>query len=191
MPLWPYLRLCLSAVQLQARGFFLRPGAYYAAGAFLFIQRQCSRVLPFPVYRSMAAYLRPCFLETTAKILYPFAGRQGNIDAPADMAQAFNPVGSLIGHGDSIVRGAPQPAFRCATVPETWCSTPLTLSEKAAIRTHDLAVIRDPYVAIGLVVLVMFVIIALVRCRAPTNAVKRLMQARHLRHLWHNHPAYR
>jgi FHS family L-fucose permease-like MFS transporter len=35
--------------------------------------------------------------------------------------------------------------------------------EKAAIRLHDLAVIRDPYVALGLVVLCVFVIIAITK----------------------------
>ena len=39
----------------------------------------------------------------------------------------------------------------------------LSEAEKADIRLHDLAVIRDPYVAIGLVVLVMFIIIALTK----------------------------
>lgn len=36
----------------------------------------------------------------------------------------------------------------------------LSEAEKAGIRLHDLAVIRDPYVAIGLVVLIMSVLIA-------------------------------
>ena len=39
----------------------------------------------------------------------------------------------------------------------------LSEAEKAEIRLHDLAVIRDPYVALGIVVVVMFVIIALVK----------------------------
>ena len=40
-------------------------------------------------------------------------------------------------------------------------------AEKTEIRLHDLAVIRDPYVALGIVVLVMFVIIALL-VKVPT-----------------------
>ena len=39
----------------------------------------------------------------------------------------------------------------------------LSESEKANIRLHDLAVIRDPYVVIGLVVLCVFIIIALTK----------------------------
>jgi FHS family L-fucose permease-like MFS transporter len=37
----------------------------------------------------------------------------------------------------------------------------LSAAEKATIRTHDLAVIRDPYVILGFVVIAMFVVIAL------------------------------
>ena len=64
----------------------------------------------------------------------------------------------------------------------------LDASEKAAIRTHDLAVIRDPYVAIGLVVLVMFVIIALVRMPRTDQRGEKVDAGATLRHLWHNHP---
>jgi FHS family L-fucose permease-like MFS transporter len=39
----------------------------------------------------------------------------------------------------------------------------LSEAEKANIRLHDLAIIRDPYVAIGLVVLCIFIIIALTK----------------------------
>lgn len=57
--------------------------------------------------------------------------------------------------------------------------TMLTESEKAEIRLHDLAVIRDPYVALGIVVLVMLVIFALVKVPQARNesaggAMKRL-----------------
>lgn len=55
----------------------------------------------------------------------------------------------------------------------------LTESEKAEIRLHDLAVIRDPYVALGIVVLVIFVVFALVKVPQARNegahgALKRL-----------------
>ena len=39
----------------------------------------------------------------------------------------------------------------------------LSEAEKADIRLHDLAVIRDPYVVIGLIVLVMLVVIGLTK----------------------------
>jgi len=45
----------------------------------------------------------------------------------------------------------------------------LSEAEKADIRLHDLAVIRDPYVVLGIVVLVMFVIIALLVKVPNTN----------------------
>ena len=39
----------------------------------------------------------------------------------------------------------------------------LSVAEKSEIRLHDLAIIRDPYVAIGLVVLAVFVVFLFVK----------------------------
>ena len=64
----------------------------------------------------------------------------------------------------------------------------LSEAEKADIRLHDLAVIRDPYVALGVVVLVMFVIIALlVRVPAVADGQEPITNVRStLKRLWHN-----
>ena len=63
----------------------------------------------------------------------------------------------------------------------------LSEAEKANIRVHDLAVIRDPYVAIGLVVLVMFVAIALTKMPTLKGADEaRTSAGTTLSRLWHN-----
>jgi FHS family L-fucose permease-like MFS transporter len=66
----------------------------------------------------------------------------------------------------------------------------LSEAEKAEIRLHDLAVIRDPYVALGIVVLVMLVIIALVKVpeghTESTETTEKLSAKATLRRLWLN-----
>ena len=88
-----------------------------------------------------------------------------------NFAQAFNSVGSLLGmvvathfilallHSDErdVARNLIYPA--------------LSAVEKAVIRTRDLVVIRDPYVILGLVVLIMFVIIALYNMPKNKNKI--------------------
>ena len=67
----------------------------------------------------------------------------------------------------------------------------LTEAEKQSIRLHDLAIIRDPYVALGIVVLIMLVIIALKpmpKTTIATNQAPPLRQT--LQRLLHN-PIYR
>ena len=50
----------------------------------------------------------------------------------------------------------------------------LSEAEKANIRLHDLAVIRDPYVAIGLVVLVVLLLISVVKMPDTIGCAKKL-----------------
>jgi len=62
----------------------------------------------------------------------------------------------------------------------------LTEAEKANIRFHDLAVIRDPYVILGIVVLVMLVVIALVKVPSTSQGTEQNSVSVTLRNLWHN-----
>ena len=59
-------------------------------------------------------------------------------------------------------------------------------AEKADIRLHDLAVIRDPYVAIGLVVVVMLIIIALTKMPRLAGEGQKFHPKHTLNRLWHN-----
>jgi FHS family L-fucose permease-like MFS transporter len=77
------------------------------------------------------------------------------------MAQAFNPMGSLCGMSVASFIVLPQLISDKRDAAGQIIFPALSAAEKADIRIHDLAVIRDPYVAIGLVVLAMFIIIAL------------------------------
>ena len=67
----------------------------------------------------------------------------------------------------------------------------LSEAEKADIRLHDLAIIRDPYVAIGLVVVVVGIIIALTRMPKTESEEQKAQGNTHttrqtLHNLWHN-----
>jgi FHS family L-fucose permease-like MFS transporter len=67
----------------------------------------------------------------------------------------------------------------------------LSEAEKASIRVHDLAVIRDPYVAIGLVVVLVFVVIGLTKMPMTQSEEQKAMGHTHttrqtLSNLWHN-----
>ena len=67
----------------------------------------------------------------------------------------------------------------------------LSDAEKASIRLHDLAVIRNPYVAIGLVVVAVLVIIALTKMPKTESEEKKAAGETHtvketLSNLWYN-----
>ena len=62
----------------------------------------------------------------------------------------------------------------------------LSEAERASIRLHDLAVIRDPYVMLGLVVLVIFIIIAFKKMPQTSSADRQDNTLATLGRLWHN-----
>ena len=107
------------------------------------------------------------------------------------MAQAFNPMGSLCGMSVASLIVLPQLWSDRRDAAGQIIFGSLSEAEKANIRVHDLAVIRDPYVAIGLVVLVMFIIIALTKMPKTQSEELKAQGNTHttretLRNLWHN-----
>ena len=135
--------------------------ALYAVGAFLFIPAAAYQEFTFFCISLYILTFGLAFLETTANPFILSLGSKETSTRRLNMAQAFNPMGSLSGMAVAslIVLPALWSDKRDAAG-QTIFST-LSEAEKANIRLHDLAVIRNPYVIIGIVVLVMFVIIAL------------------------------
>ena len=80
-----------------------------------------------------------------------------------NLAQAFNPIGSLFGMfvASKFILVALDSDKR-NEAGEMIFST-LSEIEKTVVRTHDLAIIRNPYVILGFVVIAMFVIISLIK----------------------------
>ena len=158
----------------------------YAVGAFLFIP--AAEVQSFPFFCASLYILTfgLAFLETTANPFILSLGAKETSTRRLNLAQAFNPMGSL--SGMAVASLIVLPALwsdRRNAAGETFFHT-LSEAEKADIRLHDLAVIRDPYVAIGLVVLLMFVIIALKKMPQTSAGEKQDSATFTLRRLWAN-----
>lgn len=137
--------------------------ALYAIGAFLFIPAAARQSFTFFCFSLYILTFGLAFLETTANPFILSLGSKENATRRLNMAQAFNPVGSLSGMAVASLIVLPNLLSDKRDAAGNILFPMLNEAEKAEIRLHDLAVIRDPYVALGCVVLVMFVVIALVR----------------------------
>ena len=163
----------------------------YAVGAFL--------VIPATSYQSFAFFCTSlyiltfglAFLETTANPYILSLGDKETSTRRLNMAQAFNPVGSLSGMAVASFLVLPNLISDKRNDAGEIIYHTLAESEKATILTHDLAVIRDPYVAIGLVVVCVLVIIALAKMPRVREDEKNTTEEAHsvkqtLSNLWNN-----
>lgn len=103
------------------------------------------------------------FLETTANPYILSMGPEATATQRLNLAQAFNPMGALAG-----LFVAKQFILNALLSNNTDASGNIifdTLDEsaKAVIRTNDLMVIRNPYVILGLFVLVILIVIAMAK----------------------------
>ena len=130
----------------------------YAAGAFLFYPAMLSG----SYYPFLAAYfILTCglsFLETSCNPYILSMGPAETATQRLNLAQSFNPVGSLLGMYVAMnfiqARLHPLGGDERALLGD---------AEFAALRDADLWVLIKPYLFIGLVVLAMFVVIRVVR----------------------------
>lgn len=161
--------------------------ALYAVGAFLFIPAAARQSFTFFCFSLYILTFGLAFLETTANPFILSLGAKESATRRLNLSQAFNPIGSLAGMAVASMVVLPNLLSDRRDAAGNIIYPMLDEAEKADIRLHDLAVIRDPYVMLGIVVLVMFVVIALVKVPAARhqnteqNSVKITM-----RNLWHN-----
>ena len=166
--------------------------ALYAVGAFLFIPAAAQQSFTFFCLSLYILTFGLAFLETTANPFILSLGSKQTSTRRLNLAQAFNPMGSLSGMAVASLIVLPQLISDRRDAAGQIIFPLLSEAEKADIRLHDLAVIRNPYVAIGLVVVAMFVVIALFiksgNPGAPADKAKAQPTtiAETLRHLWHN-----
>ena len=160
--------------------------ALYAVGAFLFIPAAAMQNFVFFCLSLYILTFGLAFLETTANPFILSLGSKSTSTRRLNLAQAFNPMGSLSGMAVASLFVLPALwSDRRNAAGETFFHT-LSETEKAGIRLHDLAVIRNPYVILGIVVVVMFVIIALKKMPV-TSTTGEQDSARHtLSRLWNN-----
>jgi FHS family L-fucose permease-like MFS transporter len=136
--------------------------AFYALGAFLFIPAAGAQAFaPF----LFAFFVMTCglsFLETSANPYILSMGPAATATQRLNLAQAFNPVGSLLGMfvATQFIIQKLNPATDAERRELAADGSQSAIDQLSTITANDLTVIRDPYLAIGVVVLVVLLIIA-------------------------------
>lgn len=144
--------------------FFIRKYTYkagilmglglYATGALLFIPANAIGLYyPFLI----AYFVMTCglsFLETSANPYILFMGPDETATRRLNLAQAFNPMGSLTGM--FIAKTMIQARLNEASADERALLSP---ADFEAMKAHDLDILSSPYVAIGGVIIAVFLII--------------------------------
>ena len=165
--------------------------ALYATGAFLFIPAAAQQSFTFFCLSLYILTFGLAFLETTANPFILSLGSKETSTRRLNLAQAFNPMGSLCGMAVASLIVLPQLISDKRDAAGQIIFGTLSEAEKADIRVHDLAVIRNPYVAIGLVVLIVLVVIALTKMPRTQSEEQKAQGHTHttrqtLSNLWHN-----
>ena len=158
----------------------------YAVGAFLFIPAAQWQQFSFFCLSLYILTFGLAFLETTANPYILSMGSKDTATRRLNLAQAFNPIGSLSGMAVASLIVLPNLLSEVRDASGKLIFDTLPAAEKASIRLHDLAIIRDPYVAIGIVVVIMLVTIALVRMPNTSAVGEKVNTRQTLSHLWHN-----
>ena len=159
--------------------------ALYAIGAFLFIPAAARQSFTFFCFSLYILTFGLAFLETTANPFILSLGAKESATRRLNLSQSFNPMGSLAGMAVASMVVLPNLLSDKRDATGAVIFPTLSEAEKASIRVHDLAVIRDPYVMLGIVVLVMFIVIALIKVPA-TQPQGSEQNSSTLRNLWHN-----
>lgn len=144
----------------------------YAIGALLFYPAAKFEVFSFFLGSLYLLTFGLAFLETTANPYILSLGDEKTATQRLNLAQAFNPMGSLFGMfvASKFILVALDSDKR-NEVGELVFSG-LSEAKKAVIRTHDLEIIRNPYVILGFVVIAMLILIAIVKMPERKKAEK-------------------
>ncbi|WP_158850799.1 L-fucose:H+ symporter permease [Algibacter sp. L1A34] len=141
----------------------------YATGALLFFPAAQFEVFGFFLGSLYILTFGLAFLETTANPYILSMGDERTATQRLNLAQAFNPIGSLCGMfvASKFILVALDSDKR-NEAGELIFNT-LGEAKKAIVRTHDLAIIRDPYVILGFVVIAMLLLIAFTKMPKRMN----------------------
>lgn len=163
----------------------------YATGAFLFIPAAAQQSFTFFCLSLYILTFGLAFLETTANPFILSLGSRETATRRLNLAQAFNPMGSLAGMAVASMVVLPSllsDAHRDAAGKLIFSELPEAV--KATERIHDLAVIRDAYVALGIIVLIVLITIACAKTPVAVGSAPATKTRESLRRLLHN-AAYR
>lgn len=139
--------------------------ALYAGGALLFYPATQTEQFWFFCLGLYVITFGLAFLETTASPYILAMGDRSTGTQRLNFAQAFNPLGLLLG-----LYIAQQFVLEKLQSDDIATFSQLSEVKKIMIRSADLMVIRDPYIILGLVVLVMLVLIAVVKMPKAKDA---------------------
>jgi len=134
--------------------------ALYAIGALLFFPAAKFELFSFFLASLYILTFGLAFLETTANPFILSLGDPSTATRRLNLAQTFNPLGSLSGmliaqlYIITLIKSSDYTTEAYELLPEV---------EKAAIRTHDLGIISTPYIGLGIFIIVMFVLILLAK----------------------------
>lgn len=144
--------------------------ALYAVGAFLFYPAAIYEEFTFFLFSLYILTFGLAFLETTANPYILSMGDPQTATRRLNLAQAFNPLGSIFGMfiASQVVLTSLESDKRDSL--GNLIFDTLSATEKAVVRTHDLEVIRNPYIILGFVVVLFFIIIGLYKM--PTTKIE-------------------
>ncbi len=138
--------------------------ALYGIGALLFYPAALTEQFWFFCLGLYVLTFGLAFLETTANPYIIAMGDPATGTRRLNFAQAFNPVGLLLG-----LLVAQQFVLKNLQSDDIASFDALDQMQKVAIRTADLLVIRDPYVVLGLVVLGYLAVISVLKMPKSKN----------------------
>jgi len=155
--------------------------ALYAVGALLFYPAASTESFGFFLLSYFIITCGLAFLETTASPYVMTLGPEETATRRLNLAQAFNPIGALGGLlvaqqfilaklrvedlGRSAYNALPEGDRLGQTAADLGAQAyaALDATEKAGIRTEDLATIRNPYVVLGIAVIGMLILFLVIR----------------------------
>lgn len=165
-----YFAMALPAA-LFIRKFSYKAGilmglALYALGSFLFVPaREIGSYYPFLI----AYFVLTCglsFLETSANPFIISMGDPKTATRRLNLAQAFNPVGNLLGM--YVAMEFIQSRLNPLSSAERFA---LGDAEFEAVKQSDLAVLVGPYVVLGVFILALLVVMAVVKMPGASETV--------------------
>ena len=141
----------------------------YAIGAFLFYPAAIYEEYNYFLISLWVITCGLAFLETTSNPLILSLGDKDTATRRLNLAQAFNPIGSLTGM--IIAQVFVISAIRSDDF-TTKAYNALSSEELAAIRENDLGIISVPYIGLGVLVLAITIIIFFTKIPIPSEKNK-------------------
>lgn len=179
--------------------------ALYSTGALLFLPAAITQNFYwFPVSLYILTF-GLAFLETTANPYILSMGDPATATRRLNLAQAFNPMGSLLGmvvaskfvlknlqaesYFNNLTAMLKSKGISDEAIPDAikaYVALPANAVKYAAMKTHDIGIIRNPYVILGVVVAIIFFIFLFSKITAmhttdhihPIESAKRLFKNR-------------